>query len=242
MKKYIPNIFTFLNMFSGLVALTLVFKNQLEWTAYFVFLGIFFDFFDGFFARLFRVQNEIGVQLDSLADMITSGAVPGAVIFVLLSHIVNENLLFSVSKIYNYLPYFGFILTFAAAYRLAKFNVDVRQKDGFIGVPTPAMSLFVVSIPLIILYSKYPVIVNLVQSFEFLIATVLIFSFLMNSNLSIFALKFKSFDWKNNWIKYVFVLTSFLMIGIFKVVAIPLAVILYILLSILSVKRVESIK
>jgi CDP-diacylglycerol--serine O-phosphatidyltransferase len=187
------------------------------------------------------VQNEIGVQLDSLADMITSGAVPGAVIFVLLNHIVNENLLFSISKIYNYLPYFGFIITSAAAYRLAKFNVDLRQKDGFIGVPTPAMSMFVVSIPLVILHSKYAVIVNLVQTKEFLIFTVLIFSYLMNSNFSIFALKFKSFDWKSNWIKYVFIGMSFLLIGIFKVVAIPMAVILYILLSVIVEKRVERI-
>jgi CDP-diacylglycerol--serine O-phosphatidyltransferase len=231
MKKYIPNLFTFLNMGSGLVALIYVFQNQYDWAAIFVFLGIFFDFFDGFFARLFKVQSALGLQLDSLADMVTSGVVPGLVVFGMLQMNVNEHLLFASSKWYNYLPYLGFILTLAAGYRLAKFNVDTRQTVSFIGVPTPAMSIFVLSLPLVAMHSDIQILVHLVQSTGFLIATVFVFSYLMNCELPLFALKFKSFDWQSNVEKYVFMGISILLLMVLGVTAFPLLIILYILIS-----------
>jgi CDP-diacylglycerol--serine O-phosphatidyltransferase len=231
MKRYIPNLFTFLNMGSGLIALIFVFQNHFESAALFVFLGIFFDFFDGFFARMFKVQSAVGLQLDSLADMITSGVVPGAVVFFMLQMNVNENLLFASSRWYNYMPYLGFILTLAAGYRLAKFNIDTRQTVSFIGVPTPAMSIFVLSLPLVALHSNIQILVHLVQSTGFLIATVFVFSYLMNCELPLFALKFKSFDWQSNAEKYVFMGISILLLIILGVTAFPLIIILYILIS-----------
>lgn len=231
MKRYIPNLFTFLNMGSGLIALIFVFQNHFESAALFVFLGIFFDFFDGFFARMFKVQSAVGLQLDSLADMITSGVVPGAVIFFMLQMNVNENLLFASSRWYNYMPYLGFILTLAAGYRLAKFNIDTRQTVSFIGVPTPAMSIFVLSLPLVAMHSNIQILVHLVQSTGFLIATVFVFSYLMNCELPLFALKFKSFDWQSNAEKYIFMGISFLLLIILGVTAFPLLIILYILIS-----------
>jgi CDP-diacylglycerol--serine O-phosphatidyltransferase len=233
MKKYIPNVFTMLNMLSGLIALNFVFVNDFVYAALFVFLGVFFDFFDGFFARKYKVQSEVGLQLDSLADMITSGVVPGTVIFVLLSQNAQENLVFSASKWFALFPYFGFMLTLAAGYRLAKFNVDTRQTDSFIGVPTPAMSIFIMSLPLIILKSENQLIVNMVQSNWFLIVIVLLFSYLMNSDLSLFALKFKTYDWKKNANKYIYIAISILLLTLLQVLAIPLLIIIYILFSII---------
>jgi len=231
MKRYIPNLFTFLNMGSGLIALIFVFQNHFESAALFVFLGVFFDFFDGFFARIFKVQSAIGLQLDSLADMITSGVVPGAVVFFMLQMNVNENLLFADSRWYNYMPYLGFVLTMAAGYRLAKFNIDTRQTVSFIGVPTPAMSIFVLSLPLVAMHSDIQILVHLVQSTGFLIATVFVFSYLMNCELPLFALKFKSFDWQSNAEKYIFMGISILLLILLGVTAFPLLIILYILIS-----------
>lgn len=218
-------------MGSGLIALIFVFQNHFESAALFVFMGIFFDFFDGFFARMLKVQSAVGLQLDSLADMITSGVVPGAVVFIMLQMNVNENLLFASSRWYNYMPYLGFILTLAAGYRLAKFNIDTRQTISFIGVPTPAMSIFVMSLPLVAMHSNIQILVHLVQSTGFLIATVFVFSYLMNCELPLFALKFKSFDWQSNAEKYVFMGISILLLIILGVTAFPLLIILYILIS-----------
>jgi len=218
-------------MGSGLIALIFVFQNHFESAALFVFLGVFFDFFDGFFARIFKVQSAIGLQLDSLADMITSGVVPGAVVFFMLQMNVNENLLFADSRWYNYMPYLGFVLTMAAGYRLAKFNIDTRQTVSFIGVPTPAMSIFVLSLPLVAMHSDIQILVHLVQSTGFLIATVFVFSYLMNCELPLFALKFKSFDWQSNAEKYIFMGISILLLILLGVTAFPLLIILYILIS-----------
>lgn len=222
MKRHIPNLFTFLNMVSGVVALVLVFQNQFVTAAGFVFLGIFFDFFDGFFARLFKVNSDLGIQLDSLADMITSGVVPGAVMYkMLLLHPENGEIF----------PYVGFILTLAAGYRLAKFNIDTRQTEQFIGLPTPAMSIFVVSIPVIIILGDFPKINPYLMNSSFLSAVVIIFSYLMNSELPLFSLKFKNFTWKDNAIKFVFIILAIILLLFFKIAALPLLILFYILTS-----------
>ena len=114
-------------------------------------LGIFFDFFDGFFARLLKVSSSLGLQLDSLADMVTSGVVPGLVMYTMLVESAgNSTTLFA-----QYMPYFGFVITLASCYRLANFNIDVRQSDSFIGLPTPANALLILSLPLILEEDNY---------------------------------------------------------------------------------------
>ncbi|MEN9447432.1 MAG: hypothetical protein RJA25_722, partial [Bacteroidota bacterium] len=120
-KKHIPNIITLLNLFCGCIALVFAVDMNFEMAFYFVCLGIFFDFFDGFFARLFKVSSPLGLQLDSLADMVTSGVVPG---FVMVYMIAGE---YAHAPIQGYLPYLGFIITLGACYRLANFNIDTRQ-------------------------------------------------------------------------------------------------------------------
>src|SRR5690554_2750457 len=151
MKKHIPNFITLLNLFSGCIALVFAMQGDFLNAFIFVSLGIFFDFFDGFFARILKVQSPLGVQLDSLADMVTSGVVPGFVMFRMLSE-------YSANE---FLPYFGFIITLGSCMRLAKFNIDTRQTDSFIGLPTPANALFILSLPLVILHTEFSWVIDL---------------------------------------------------------------------------------
>lgn len=243
LKRHIPNLFTLGNLFCGTLATIYAIAGNYKVTAFLVVLGIVFDFFDGFLARILGVSGELGKQLDSLADMVTSGVVPGVVMFSLLNNnsFLMDQLLSPVLDInvYNkdatsidhYLSYVGFILTLAACYRLAKFNIDTRQSDSFIGLPTPAMSLFVVSLPLIQTHSDIQLFSDFVNNSYVLVGITLLLSILMNVELPLFSLKFKSFGIKENIIKYAFLIASLLMITILHYLAVPLIIILYVLLS-----------
>lgn len=236
-KQHIPNFITLLNLLSGIVAVLFAAVNQLELAAYFVFIGIFFDFLDGLAARLLKVQGELGKQLDSLADMITSGVVPGIVIFQLLRQStgqLTESIWFSTLDSLEWLPFIGLLIPLAAAYRLANFNLDERQTTLFIGLPTPAMSLFVLSLPLILLYSDNELIKPLILNKYFLIVITLVLSFLMNADLKLFSLKIKNFSLKNNRIQFLFLLLSIVVIILLKFVAVPVIILLYILLSVIN--------
>ena len=236
-KKFIPNFLTLLNLLSGTIAVIFAMQGQLVIAAYLVFLGIFFDFFDGFFARLLNVQGELGKQLDSLADVVTSGVVPGLVLYQLLK--TNQSVTFFNTTIVSwqtnsveFIPFIALIIPLAAAYRLAKFNIDERQTDSFIGLPTPASTLVVLSLPLIIQYSTFDAVVNLIQNKWFLVVLALILSYLMNAEIPLFSLKFKNFSWKNNQLKFVFLIITLLLVVVFQFVAIPLVILVYILLSV----------
>lgn len=238
MKKHIPNIITLGNLLCGTIATIAAVNGNFEIAALSVTIGVFLDFLDGFFARMLNVSGELGKQLDSLADMVTSGVVPGIVMYSLLQE--NSLNLFEKSAdalniasfSTGYLPHFGLILTLAACYRLAKFNIDKRQTNSFIGLPTPAMSLFVISLPLIPIYSENQFFIDLVQHNYFLISVTLVLSFLMNAEIQLFSLKFKNYGVKENILKYVFLVFSILMIAFLHVIAIPLVIILYVVLSI----------
>lgn len=239
MKKHIPNIITLLNLFSGIIAAILAIEGRLVDAGLFVVLGIFFDFFDGFVARLLKVEGELGKQLDSLADMVTSGLVPGIVMFQLLrraSGVANEVLLPTtiLEEGYSYLPLLGFVITLSAAYRLANFNIDTRQASSFIGIPTPANALLVLSFPLILKYSTLEVARDLIQSSWFLILITLLGSYLMNANIPLFSLKFKEYSVKNNVIKYVFIILTFLLFLLLQYIAIPICILLYVVLSVVD--------
>ncbi len=246
LKRYIPNLFTLGNLFCGTLATIYAIAGNYEATAFLVVLGIVFDFFDGFLARIFGVTGELGKQLDSLADMVTSGVVPGVVMFSLLnnnSFLVDQLLSSAMDiNIYNkdttpidyYISYLGFVLTLAACYRLAKFNIDTRQSDSFIGLPTPAMSLFIVSLPLIQMHTNIQFVSDLVSNNYVLIGITLILSVLMNAELPLFSLKFKSFGIKENMLKYIFLFISLVMIITLHYLSVPLIIILYVLLSIVS--------
>ncbi|WP_396592057.1 CDP-alcohol phosphatidyltransferase family protein [Allomuricauda sp. R78024] len=237
MKRYIPNFLTLLNLFSGCVATVFAVLNHLELAALFVFIGIFFDFFDGLAARLLNVQSEIGVQLDSLADMITSGLVPGIVMFQLLqmAETGGWNLgFFGHETEMTMLPFFGFVITLASAYRLAKFNVDENQVSSFIGLPTPANSLFILSLPLILLYHNSDELNGIILNQWFLMGLTLVSAYLLNSRIKLFALKFDNWSFKDNAVRYLFLIGSLVMLITLKFLAVPLIVVFYILVSLLA--------
>ena len=225
-KSLIPNLFTMLNLFCGCVALVMVSDLNFDLAFFFVCLGIFFDFFDGFFARKFGVAGPLGVQLDSLADMVTSGVVPGYVMLCLLS---NGNY-----SAYNYLPYVGFIITLAACYRLAKFNIDERQSDSFIGLPTPANALFIMSLPLISNSCEIEFFENTVSNQWVLLAITFLSAYVMNVEIALFSLKVKDFSFAKYKLQIFFLVLSILMLITLKILAVPLIIIFYVLLSVLN--------
>lgn len=227
-KKHIPNSVTLGNLLCGTLATIFAAQGDFTATAIFVLGGIVLDFFDGFLARQLNVSGPLGGQLDSLADMVTSGVVPGIVMYNLFLWNLKD---FSSQ---SYLPFVGLVLTLGACYRLAKFNLDTRQSDSFIGLPTPAMSLFVVSLPLIVEYSKYDFIVKTIQNDYFLVGITLVLTFLMNAEISLFSLKFKDYSFQKNSIKYLFLIASLVMIFTLQFLSVPLIIIMYVLLSVIS--------
>lgn len=236
-KRQIPNLFTFLNLSAGLIGILFALENQLVPAAFMVMLGIFFDFFDGFFARILKVSSELGKQLDSLADLVTSGIVPGLIIFQLLK----ENAVnWSGTEVYsliasgNYLPFIGFLIPLASAYRLANFNIDERQSNSFIGLPTPANALLIISIPLIIAYSPQIEIVKFIQQSYVLVAITILGSCLLNAEIPLFALKFKNYSFKENKLKYIFLVLIVLLVSWWQFIAIPLIILLYVFLSVIE--------
>ncbi|NNJ89104.1 MAG: phosphatidylserine synthase [Eudoraea sp.] len=239
MKQHIPNILTLLNVFSGCLAVLFAVWNTWELMAFFVFLGMLFDFLDGLSARALRVQSPLGIQLDSLADMITFGLVPGIVMFQLLtmSETGGWNLKISETvnwnSFYGILPYFGFAITLSSAYRLARFNIDENQANSFIGLPTPANALLIISLPLIILFNGNDALNTIILDPWFLIILTVVSSLLLNAPIPLFALKFKSWDFKDNALRYIFILVSLVFIGTMKFLAIPAIIVLYLLSSFL---------
>ncbi|OCK42307.1 phosphatidylserine synthase [Tenacibaculum soleae] len=239
MKKHIPNLLTLGNLLCGTIATIFAIKGDFVGTAILVITGIVFDFFDGFAARMLNVQGELGKQLDSLADMVTSGVVPGIVMLQLIISALNVDAA-SYFGIDMYgatgsnLPYIGLLLTLGACYRLANFNIDTRQSDSFIGIPTPAMTLFVISLPLIIEFSKQSFFIDLINNQYFLIAITFILTFLMNAEVPLFALKFKTFGVKENALKYIFLALSVVLLVFLKFVAVPLIIVLYVIMSVIN--------
>ena len=242
-KKHIPNLLTLGNLLCGTIATIFAVQGEFVFAALLVITGILFDFLDGFAARLLHVSGELGKQLDSLADMVTSGVVPGIIMFRLLQDenvFMNDNDLNSLEQfsfnlnLNDVLPFLGLLLTLGACYRLAKFNIDTRQSDSFIGLPTPAMSLFVISLPLIQEYSSIDFVQNIIANNYFLIAVTIVLTYLMNAELPLFSLKFKEYSVKNNVIKYLFLVVSLCMIIFLQYLSIPLIILLYVILSIFS--------
>lgn len=240
-KRHVPNIITLLNLLSGCIALIFAFGfhpggnavPNFEMAFIFVSLGIFLDFFDGFFARIFNAGSPIGLQLDSLADMVTSGVVPGVIMFQMLS---NTSIGFGTN---DYLPYFGFIITLGSCYRLAKFNVDERQTDSFIGLPTPANALLILSLPLVLANTDSMLMLQLLVNPYVLIAISIFSAYILNAEIPLFSLKVKKFSLKNNAIQIIFLVLSLILLVAFEYLGIPLLILLYILMSVIVNKRTK---
>ncbi len=246
LKKQIPNIITLLNLFCGCIAVLFAVQGHLELTALFVMLGIGFDFFDGFAARILKVQSEFGLQLDSLADMVTSGVVPGIVMYQLLSQVFGKPF-YVVPGSWNfdqvlasfdlsYVSLLGLLITLASAYRLAKFNIDTRQSTSFIGLPTPANTLLIISLPLILKFQPENWIIAIIHNRWFLIGLTLVSCYLLNAEIRLFALKFKTWGFAENKVRYIFLLFTIALIILLKFIAIPCVILLYILMSLIVVR------
>lgn len=231
LKKHIPNIITLLNLFCGCIATVFALKANFELAFYFVCLGIFLDFFDGFFARLFKVSSPLGLQLDSLADMVTSGVVPGVVMYQML---LRSSLFPTMGWDVVWFPFLGFIVTLGSCYRLANFNIDTRQTDSFIGLPTPANALFMLSLPLVLRYSDSIFILEIFTNPWILLGIVLLSAYILNAEIPLFSLKIKKFTFKDNLLQMGFLILSLTLLFFFQYLGIPLVIISYILLSVMN--------
>lgn len=235
-KKHIPNLITLINLFCGRIAVVFVSESNYEMAFYMVCLGIFFDFFDGFFARLFKVSSPLGLQLDSLADMVTSGVVPGYVMYTLFVKSANPHDVIGSA----FIPFLGFIVTLGSCYRLANFNIDTRQTDSFIGLPTPANALFILSLPLVIEFSDSLMIFEILTNHWVLLGIALCSAYVLNAEIPLFALKIKKFNLKDNALQIVFLLISLVMLIFLHYIAIPLIIIFYVLLSVVNNKFLKK--
>ncbi|MEM0575240.1 CDP-alcohol phosphatidyltransferase family protein [Flavobacterium polysaccharolyticum] len=237
-KKHIPNSITLLNLFCGCIAITFVVQQQFEMAFYFVCLGIFLDFFDGFFARLFQVSSPLGLQLDSLADMVTSGVVPGLTMFYMMLKAFGLQISSPFSGQYA-LAFLGFLITLGSCYRLANFNIDTRQTDSFIGLPTPANALFILSLPLVVRHFDSFMMFELLSNYGVLLAISIGSAYILNAEIPLFSLKVKKLTVRDNKLTFFFLAVSVLLLVTLQFLGIPLVILFYIFLSILNNKWIK---
>ena len=222
MKKHIPNTITCCNLISGCIATYWAFQGDYCLALLFIVIGAVFDFFDGMTARLLHVSSPIGKELDSLADDITFGFAPSAIVFGFLAPLT--------SHLSPLIPYLAFVMAAFSALRLAKFNLDERQALGFIGLPTPANALFWGS--LIVGAGQY--IAPLPYTPYLILIGTFVSCFLLVSEIPMFALKFKSWGWKGNEVKYIFLLTCIPLLFFFRISGLSVIIAWYVVLSILT--------
>lgn len=252
-------------MLSGLLAILLALSGRIDLAPFAVFAGAIFDFLDGFIARKLKIAGEMGKQLDSLADMVTFGIAPGIIMLVILTPIsefwISGKINFTdcaygcvdwnswlkeviAGENRNFLPFLALLIPFFSLFRLAKFNIDTRQTESFIGLPTPANTLFFMSFPLALSYGNPEGMLANVYAFMFhpLVISILIIlmSVMLVAALPLFSLKFKTFGWAGNQIRYIFLLISLAFIVLFTVWSLALIVFLYLILSLLETKFVKQ--
>lgn len=261
-KKQIPNIVTSLNLLCGFLGIALLSfqyvpgvvlpKNDLP--IYLMFAAAFFDFVDGFVARALKVDSDLGKQLDSLADVVTFGVLPGLLMFTAIGESLscyahfnpydaidrlihgNRGIEFEYLKpgsnwnLIYMLP--ALLVPILSAFRLAKFNIDTRQSHSFIGLPTPANGLFLATVYYVIQHKSY----GAANCFHpaLLSALVLVFAVLLVSPIPLFAMKFKAFTWKGNEVRFIFLALAITLLAIFQLAAFPIVIILYIVTSIIN--------
>ncbi len=227
-KKHIPNAITLLNLWFGACALVCVFQEAFLLAATFTGLSLLADFLDGAVARLLNVKSEIGKQLDSLADVVSFGLVPGFVFYSLL-HAVFPN----SGSVLSFYALPGFVFSLFACLRLAKFNIDTRQTTSFLGMPTPAAAIFVVGLMLIAHFDSFGFRQIVLQS-GILYGCIAVLSFLMISEIPMFSLKFERFTWKGNEIKFIFAAVTLALLVLLREAALSLIILIYAVFSIVQ--------
>ncbi len=231
MKSALPNLLTLSNLLAGCMAIVFVFDGHLEWASLAVLSGMVFDFFDGLVARALKVESAVGKELDSLADMVTFGVVPGLIVYRLLktsleSQEMSDNMEFM-------LPFSAFLITIGAGYRLAKFNVLPSQVH-FIGLPTPANALLIVALPLILAYQGSDAMNTIILNHQVLLFLVVLSTTLMNMPIKMMSLKLDSSNWKDMLPQIILVCMSVVFIITLKFASLPLIICSHILISIIK--------
>lgn len=263
----IPNLFTAGNMLCGIISVILSVSGRIDLAPFVIFLGAVLDFFDGFLARLLKKQGELGKQLDSLADMVTFGIAPGVLMMVTLSYALYReeftNLMafgnagtesFQTLAFYSFrswteqvgsfsgmswIPLCALLIPFFSMFRLAKFNIDTRQSESFIGVPTPANTIFFCAFPLLLwqfsdtIGWQHDLIFTLLKP-AVIIPVIVVMSLLLVSEIPLFSLKFKKFSWAGNEIRYGFLIICLILIPTLMFWSVPIIVLLYIVLSVIE--------
>jgi len=262
---HLPNLITASNLLCGVLAIISSLMGRIDLAPFFIYAGAIFDFFDGFLARKMNKMGELGKQLDSLADMVTFGVAPGIFMFVVLivsiqattfnnlsTSEINDfltnwkncvfydvpNLKMQTTK---YIPFFALFIPFISIFRLAKFNIDTRQSESFIGLNTPTNTIFFSVFPLILFLETsndsitYSISLFIFKPY-FLIPLIATMSLLLIAEIPMFSLKFKTFKWHHNELKFSFLITCLLLILFLLVWSIPIIVILYVILSLIDNK------
>ncbi len=238
MKKHIPNFITCCNLFCGVVGIVFAFEGDFYMAAYFTIASLVLDFFDGFAARILKVSSPIGKELDSLADMVTFGVLPGIIMFQMMKAAACAPGVCTGLLSNNYFPYLAFLIPVFSGLRLAKFNVDTRQSDSFIGLPTPANAIFIASLPIIM--DNQELAATWLANPKVLGIVTTVMSYLLVAELPLLALKFKDFSLANNKARYALIVGSLaLLIGL-KFAAVPFIILFYVLLSVLNTKRTAN--
>ena len=232
MNRQIPNIITCCNLISGCIATGCAFYGQYQWAVLMIVVGALFDFLDGLSARFLGVSSPLGKELDSLADVVTFGVAPSSILFYLFHEVHCPEVLLPIVK---FLPYTAFLMAAFSAARLAKFNLDTRQSTQFIGLPTPANALFWGSLVL----GQHAFLTSLKFNAVFLFLFMLLFCFLLVAEIPMLALKFKTFTWRDNKVKYIFLLGA-LPCFLFGYSCFAAIIVWYIALSLLSNKLADN--
>lgn len=233
MIKLIPNILTLLNLTAGCIGVVFAFTSDLRMASFMIFIALILDYMDGMSARLLNAGSPLGKELDSLADVISFGMLPGVIIYILLR----------TSDLSSW-AYVAFLITVFSAYRLAKFNIDERQTVNFIGLPTPANALFWSAFPLII-YGESSLNIHVwmeetISNPYVILTLVFIFSYLLIAELPLFSLKFKNFTWTDNKARYIVIVTSLILFLTMSYHSLPFIILLYLAISIVDQKILKA--
>ena len=235
---WVPNTITAMNLVCGSLSVFFAVDGQLGWASLFIFAAAVFDFCDGFAARLLKAYSAIGKELDSLADLVSFGLAPAAIVFTMLEYTIfgkNQPIQDIEANWSQWITLFtSLVIPVAGAFRLAKFNTDDRQSEQFLGMPIPANAIFFASLGLILELGTRTSIVPVILNKYTLLTAIFAYSFLMVSELPMFNLKFKNLKLKENALRYLFLGTTVLMLIFLQLYALPLIIVWYVLLSLIS--------
>jgi CDP-diacylglycerol---serine O-phosphatidyltransferase len=235
-KSHIPNLITSLNLMVGCVSIVLAFQEKIILASIFIFVAGVLDFFDGVAARLLNAYSEIGKMLDSLADVVSFGVAPSAILFNLINVAIHPGYAGVDFRDSNWLEYLipcsAFLIAVFSAFRLAKFNIDVRQTNSFIGLPTPANAFLIASLPFILKDSEFAQVFLL--KIYFLLPLIVLLSFLLVSEIPMISLKFKNLTFRDNKPRYILLTASLLLLIFLNFLAVPIIFVLYLVISLVD--------